>query len=99
LTVTIQNTGGAVTVTTLVRFYLSLDQTKGPGDKLLGGNIKLTSFPAGGTLTNTKQHRVKLTTAPGLYWVVVCADDKNTVVETNEGNNCRASTTRVNVTP
>ncbi len=98
LTVTIQNSGGAVSVTSLVRFYLSLDMTKGAGDKLLGGNIKLASFPAGGTLTNTKQHRVKLSTSPGLYWVIVCADDKNTVVETNELDNCRVSTTRVNVT-
>jgi hypothetical protein len=99
LTVTIQNQGGsAISVTSLVRFYLSLDQTKGGGDKLLGGNIKIASLGAGASLTNTKQHRVKLSTAPGLYWVIVCADDKNTVIETNEGNNCRVSTTRVNVT-
>jgi hypothetical protein len=35
--------------------------------------------------------------AVGSYWVLGCADDQARVVEKLETNNCRASTTRVNV--
>jgi hypothetical protein len=36
-------------------------------------------------------------TAPGIYHVLACADDTNMVVESNETNNCIASTGRVEV--
>ena len=33
------------------------------------------------------------------YFLLACADDASTVVETNETNNCTASSTTVTVTP
>ena len=33
------------------------------------------------------------------YLLLACADDLNTVVETTETNNCKASATGVTVTP
>ena len=33
------------------------------------------------------------------YFLLACADAPNTVVETNETNNCRPSSTTVTVTP
>jgi hypothetical protein len=100
LTVTVQNQGTSdVVVPTLTRFYLSADQTKNAGDKLLGGNVKILTLAAGASFTKTKRYTVKLSTAPGQYWVIACADDKGAgaVTETNEANNCRVSTTRVTI--
>jgi hypothetical protein len=101
LTVTIRNQGGTdIGVTFLTRFYLSLDQTKGPGDKLLAGNVKLLGLAADTSVVRNKNVKVKLSTVPGQYFVIACADDKNAVAEgAAEGNNCRASTTKVTITP
>src|SRR4029450_12716708 len=39
------------------------------------------------------------TTAVGAYYLLACADDTGAIPETNESNNCRASTGTVQVTP
>jgi hypothetical protein len=39
------------------------------------------------------------TTLPGTYILLACADDSKVVVESNDTNNCRASSTAVGVTP
>jgi hypothetical protein len=41
---------------------------------------------------------VPASAATGLYRVLACADDTNVVAEFNETQNCRASSTQVNVT-
>ena len=38
------------------------------------------------------------TTAPGTYYLLACADDTAVVVETNDGNNCIASATTIQLT-
>ena len=38
-------------------------------------------------------------TLPNTYFLLACADGPNTVVETDEANNCKASSTTVTVTP
>jgi hypothetical protein len=38
-------------------------------------------------------------TATGTYYLLACADDTLVVAETNEGNNCKASTGQVTVGP
>ena len=39
------------------------------------------------------------TTPLNTYFLLACADDLTTVVETTETNNCKASATGVTVTP
>ena len=38
-------------------------------------------------------------TAAGTYYLLACADDAGVIAESNEGNNCRASATTVQVVP
>jgi hypothetical protein len=40
---------------------------------------------------------IPVSTKPGTYSLLACADDRNVVIEDNEGNNCRASTGQVQV--
>ena len=42
--------------------------------------------------------RVPTAMATGSYFVLACADDGNVAAESNEGNNCVASTTKVSIT-
>ncbi len=42
---------------------------------------------------------IPLTVVPGTYVVFACANDKKVIVETREGNNCRASNTTIVVVP
>ena len=101
LTITTTNQGGTdVLVTTYTRVWLSLDATLDAGDKRMGGQIKILSLAAGASFTKIKNFRVKLSQAPGEYFVIACADGKNGVAEgpAGEANNCRTSTTKVTVT-
>jgi hypothetical protein len=41
--------------------------------------------------------RVPTTTPTGSYFVLACADWKKVVTERDEGNNCRASATKVTI--
>jgi hypothetical protein len=82
------------------RYYLSLDTAKAAGDTLLTGSRAVPGLAAGatsppGTVTVT----IPSTTPLNTYLLLACADDLNTVVETNETNNCKASATAVTVTP
>jgi len=38
-------------------------------------------------------------TPPSTYFLLACADGANAVVETDETNNCKSSSTTVTVTP
>jgi hypothetical protein len=98
VTDTTMNQGGSSTlVTTKTRYYLSLDTVKGAGDKRLKGARTVPVLAAGASSTGSKTVVVKLSTAPGSYFVLACADDRQAVAESNEGNNCRASATKVTV--
>jgi subtilase family serine protease len=64
---------------------LSLDARSGPG----------TGLDPGATYTYTRTVTVPNTQASGTYYILVKADANNNVLETNETNNVRASTTQV----
>jgi hypothetical protein len=98
LTDTARNAGSVASGPSMTRYYLSLDGTKNAGDTLLTGSRAVPGLAAGAnspsaTITVT----IPSTTPLNLYYLLACADDLNAVVETTETNNCRASTTRVQV--
>jgi hypothetical protein len=98
VTDTTMNQGGSATlVNTKTRYYLSLDTVRGAGDKRLRGARNVPPLAAGASSTGSKTVLVKSSTVPGTYFVIACADDRQAVAESNEGNNCRASATRVTV--
>lgn len=99
VTDTTENRGTASSASSRTRYYLSVDTAKSPTDKLISINHAVAGLPAGGQSTRTTTVTIPSTTNPGLYYLLACADDLAAVVELDENNNCRASTTRVNVTP
>jgi hypothetical protein len=93
---TVKNTG-AKAGATKTAFYLSKDRTKGKGDPLLGR--KSTGRIAAGRSTSVRLGAtVPASTQAGSYRVLACADDAKQIRESNEGNNCKASTGMVGVT-
>jgi glucose/arabinose dehydrogenase len=99
VTDTVRNAGSAPAAATTTRYYLSLDAAKGGGDKLLSGTRAVPSLAAGGQAAGTVTVTIPSSTAVGTYFLLACADDLKVVAESSEGNNCRASVTKVTVRP
>ena len=98
ITDTTMNQGGSPTlINTKTKYFLSLDTVKNSGDKALTGARTVPPLAAGASSTGSKTVTVKLTTKPGTYFVIACADGAKKVAESDETNNCRASATKVTV--
>ena len=82
---------------TTTRYYFSLDAVRSSGDKLLSGKRAVGVLAAGATSTGSASVTVPVNIKVGVYYLLACADDLNVVDESDEGNNCRASATTVNV--
>jgi len=63
----------------------------------LAGNRSVLGLVSGETSTGNRRVTVPPTTPTGTYFVLACADDLNKVPESDNANNCRASTTTVTV--
>jgi hypothetical protein len=97
VTDTTQNSGTGSAGSSTTRYYLSTDQTRSTGDRRLSGSRVVPGLAAGGQSTGSVLVQVPNGTNAGLYWLLACSDDTQTVTEGNETNNCRASATRVTV--
>ncbi len=91
------NQGLAAAGPSVTRFYLSLDATRGTGDKLLGGTRAVSALVASGSSAGTVSVKVPKAIESGTYYLLACADDTRLVKESNEGNNCTASSATVTV--
>jgi subtilase family serine protease len=92
---TTSNTGAELAGASTTRFYLSLDTVLSGTDPLLGSR-SVASLAGGASHTFAGSYTIPVGTG-GTYFVLACADRLNAVLESNETNNCRASTTTVNV--
>jgi subtilase family serine protease len=99
VTDTVHNVGPVPSGASSTRYYLSLDAVKGTGDLLLTGGRTVPGLAAGATQSGSATLTIPSTTPLNTYFVLACADATNTVVETDEANNCAASATTVTVTP
>ncbi len=96
VTDTVRNAGVADAGASKTRYYLA--QGGSPGPRLLGDRSvpKLTpTQESAGSFSVT----VMSTTPLGTYRVMACADGLSAVTESNETNNCTASTGQVEVIP
>src|SRR5262249_45725926 len=99
VTDTTQNAGLSGTApATTTRYYLSVNTTLEAADLLLTGTRPVGSLTAGAFSTGTVTVTIPVSTALGTYFLLACADDTGQVPETNETNNCRASTATIQVT-
>jgi subtilase family serine protease len=98
VTDTVANQGTVAAGVSTARYYLSADQQKDASDVLLGGSRSVSSLGAGQTSSGNTTVTIPSTMPSGTYYLLSCANDLGAVTETNEGNNCRASTATVQVT-
>ena len=98
VTDTVSNVGGGAAGASRTRYYLSTDTVKGSTDILLSTYRLIGTLAVGGTFTGTRTVAVPCTTPPGNYYLLACADDLLQVTESNESDNCRSSTSTVQVT-
>ena len=99
ITDTAQNAGAVSSGASTTRYYLSLDAVKSAGDTLLTGSRAVPALAPGGNHSGTATVTIPPTITPSTYFLLACADAASALVETNEGNNCVASSTTVTVTP
>jgi hypothetical protein len=92
---TVANLGGVISTTSTTRYFLSLDTTRNAGDILLSGTRSVLGVPPSGESVGTRSVTIPLSTTPGAYYLLACADDLLKVKELDEGNNCRASAGRI----
>jgi hypothetical protein len=97
VTDTVRNQGNVDAGPSITRYYLSVDSVRG-SDILLTGTRSVPGLTAGETSTGTVNVTILSGTAAGIYYLLACADDMESVFESNEANNCKASSTRVQVT-
>jgi len=97
ITDTVKNQGGVEAGPSTTRYYLSTDQGRDGGDKRLIGGHQVPSLPPGGTNTKGVTVTIPFNTQLGTYYLLACADDTNKVVESDENNNCLASTSTIQV--
>ena len=97
---TIKNQGAVSSGSSGTRYYLSADGDKGSGDTLLIGTRGSPVLAAGASSSGPAiSLTIPSTTPPGLHYLLACADDAAVVIETDESNNCKASSSRVAVGP
>ena len=94
---TVRNRGVARAAASENAYFLSADRAKGDDRKLTGARLVDPLRPTK-TSTGTATVGIPLTTPTGRYFVLACADGRRTVTEAKEGNNCRASSTKLAVT-
>ena len=99
VTDTVQNVGAVASAPSTTRYYLSLDAMKSTGDPLLNGSRGVPALATQAIHSGTVTVTIPAATPPNTYFLLACADATSTVVETDEANNCKASSTTVTVTP
>jgi subtilase family serine protease len=97
VTDTTNNSGTATAGGSTTRYRLSTDATITGSDVLLTGSRSVPSLATGVSSGGSIAVTVPSTVAPGTYYLGACADDPGAVTESNETNNCRASTTTIKV--
>jgi hypothetical protein len=95
---TTKNQGSASAAASTTRYYLSTTTSKTGSSVLLIGTRSVASLAAGASSSGTVNVTVPTGTARATYYAIACADDTSAVSESNESNNCSASSYRITVT-
>jgi subtilase family serine protease len=110
---TVNNIGGVSAGASVTRWWLSTDNVKSANDAFIRNCTEGNAVPGRdvGTINAGGNNAGQATTTPlcvrdasglhfpanGTYYVIACADTTNLVGETNENNNCAASSTTIQV--
>jgi subtilase family serine protease len=89
----VKNTGRKTAPKSTGRFYLSEDTKKSVGDIRLIGNESIGKLSRGATAHASGSFAIPNDAPDDTFYVIGCADDTSAIHESNEKDNCRASTT------
>ncbi|HET7481443.1 MAG TPA: CARDB domain-containing protein [Actinomycetota bacterium] len=95
----VKNKGTAKAGASTVTYRLSTDRRASSDDLKLRATRSVSSLGAGKSSGGTTRVTVPDTTTPGAYYVVACADGKKKIAESNERNNCTATSATTDITP
>jgi hypothetical protein len=93
VTDTVDNPSALTAPASTTRFYLSPDAVKNAGDILLIGKRAVQELSPSEISTDSAALTLPSGVANGSYYVLACADDLAKIKESNETNNCVASST------
>ena len=97
VTDTTRNTTGVPAAASTTRYYLSLDTARSGDDVLLTGARAVPALAALASSMGTATVTLPGDTPVGAYFLLACAEDLDAVLESDETDNCKASSTQVNV--
>jgi subtilase family serine protease len=89
---TVTNASDVTASASTSRYYLSTDTSKGSEAVLLTGTRSVAALEAGQASAGGRSVTIPSSIAAGSYRLLACADDTTRVRETDEANNCLAST-------
>ena len=95
VTDTTGNSGNATADPSTTRYYLSVDNVITGSDSLLTGSRSIPTLKKGSSSAGSVSVTIPAGQAPGTYYLGACADDLAVVAESDENNNCKASTTTI----
>ncbi|HEV8437728.1 MAG TPA: SBBP repeat-containing protein [Methylomirabilota bacterium] len=98
VTSTATNAGLGTAPASTTRYYLSVDGEKSNTDIQLSGSKSVPSLAPLALSTGSATVTVPNSTPVGSYFVLACADDPHVVAELDEGFNCGASFSQIQVT-
>jgi subtilase family serine protease len=91
----IKNAGRREAGKSTARFYLSPGRKLGAGAVPLVGDEKIGKLAAGATAQASGSFAIDRDTPDGTYYLIGCADAKRKVQESNEKDNCLASSSSI----
>jgi len=90
----VKNQGPGASATSYVKFYLSADATIDTSDTYLAQR-SVSSLNGGSSSSANTTIKLPVTTLPGNYYIGAIADETNTNVESDEGNNTASTAVTV----
>jgi len=97
ITDTTKNQGTASAAASTTKYYLSTTTSKTSSSVLLSGTRSVAVLAAGKTSAGSTTVKVPSGITRTTYYAIACADDNAAVSESNESNNCKASSSRITV--
>jgi len=88
---TVLNQGAGNAASSYTAYYLSTTLSKSGSSVQLGATRSVPALAAGASSSGAATVTIPLNTAPGSYYLIACADQYNYVKETDETNNCVAT--------
>jgi chitinase len=97
ITDTTKNKGTGTAAASTTKYYLSTTTSKTSSSVLLSGTRSVAALASGRTSSGSVTVTVPSGTTKATYYAIACADAASVVSESNESNNCTASSGRITV--